>query len=152
MTRGGIPGWRKSLGLLFGAILHKHSGADRAIQLLTSLIAQLQPEQIQLGVVLSDCWRILQGRGKTMADESNAKFRRFCQAAIRPETPVAQRMELALALGRLGDPRIAKDLINSGKHPIPPALGVDFESTRRSPRWGSGMWSSPVQGLTPPGY
>jgi formylglycine-generating enzyme required for sulfatase activity len=113
LTRGGVPGWRKSLGLLFGAILHKHSGARRAIQLLTSLIAQLQPEQIPLGVVLSDCWRILQGRGKTLADESNAKFRQFCQAAIRPETPVAQRMELALALGRLGDPRIANDLSDS---------------------------------------
>ena len=126
--RGGVPEWRKSLGLLFGALLHKHDTADQAIVLLESLIAPLTAEQIQLGIVLSDCWRILKGHGHSPSEQSNEKFRQFCVAAIRPGTPVRERRELALALGRLGDPRIATDLSDSKTWVQEPSTWVILKS------------------------
>ena len=126
--RGGVPEWRISLRLLFGALLRKHKIPDHAIVLLESLIAPLIAEQIQLGIVLSECWRILKGHGYSLSDGSNEKFRQFCVAAIRPGTPVRERRELALALGRLGDPRIATDLSDSKTWVQEPSTWVILKS------------------------
>ena len=41
---------------------------------------------------------------------------------------------------------------NSGKFLIPASLGIDRKSMRRSPRWGSGLWSCRFPGAYAPGY
>ena len=41
---------------------------------------------------------------------------------------------------------------NSGKSLIPASLGIDRKSMRRSPRWGSGLWSCRFPGAYAPGY
>ena len=41
---------------------------------------------------------------------------------------------------------------NSGKSLIAPTLEIDRKSMRRSPRWGSGLWSCRFPGAYAPGY
>ncbi len=110
LERGDIPEWRKSLGFLYGATLNNITIKDRAVRLLTELSEELSISRIRLGIVLCDCWRILHGHDLRLDAEAQQRFVYFCLAAIKPEVRVKDRMELALALGRMGDPRVATDL------------------------------------------
>ena len=107
---GDVPNWRKTLVLLYGAPLHKKTMKEGAIRLLTELSKRLSTSRIQLGLVLCDCWRILHGHGQRLDNEAQQRFVLFCLEAIKPEVPAKDRMELALALGRMSDPRVATDL------------------------------------------
>ena len=110
LERGDIPEWRKSLGFLYGATLNNITIKDRAVRLLTELSEELSIGRIRLGIVLCDCWRILHGHELRLGAEAQQRFVDFCLAAIKSEVPVKDRMELALALGRMGDSRVATDL------------------------------------------
>ncbi len=107
--RGEFPEWRKTLDLLYGALLHKRSTPDQAERLLQELMGELTDERLQRGVVLADCWRVLRGRGKTLDAGVQRRFVDFCVRAVQRETPLKERVELALALGRIGDPRVVDD-------------------------------------------
>ena len=108
--RGEFSEWRKALDLLYGALLHKRSTLDQAERLLKELIGELTDEQMRLAIVLADCWRVLRGRGKTLDDDAQRRFVDFCVRAVQRETPLKERVELALALGRVGDPRVVDNL------------------------------------------
>jgi formylglycine-generating enzyme required for sulfatase activity len=122
LERGDIPEWRKSLGLLYGAPLNNITIKDRAIRLLSDLSKELSIHRLRLGIVLCDCWRILHGHELRLDAEAQQRFVDFCVNAINPEVPAKDRMELALALGRMGDPRVATDLRD-------PATWLDNRST-----------------------
>jgi len=113
--------WRKALDLLYGALLHKRSTPDQAERLLKELIGELTDERLQRGIVLADCWRVLRGRGKTLDADVQRRFVDFCVRAVQRETPLNERVELALALGRVGDPRVVDDLSD-------PAAWVEVEA------------------------
>ncbi len=108
--RGDFAEWRKALGLLYGALLHKRSTTDEAVRLLTEQIGELTDERLRLGIVLADCWRVLRGRGQTLHASVQQRFVEFCVSAVQRDTPLKERAELALALGRIGDPRVVDDL------------------------------------------
>ncbi|MDA1051677.1 MAG: SUMF1/EgtB/PvdO family nonheme iron enzyme [Planctomycetota bacterium] len=108
--RGDVPEWRNTLSALFGSLLAKSTSSDRGIRLLSSLLDALQPETVRLAVVTADCLEILQGRGSTLDAARESAFRDYCLSAIEREVPVKQRLEIGLALGRLGDPRVADDV------------------------------------------
>ena len=108
---GGTPEWRRALTLLFGAWTStRFVSKEEAVHLLTRLINGLKNAEIRLGVVLTDCWRVLHGHELVLPPESQSRLIRFCQTAIKSEVPIAERNELALALGRMGDPRLIGDL------------------------------------------
>ena len=105
--------WRKGLGMCFGALLHKHASTDRAVQLLTGLIETLEETRFQYGVLLADCLNILRGHGASLMGCTQDRFAKFCLHAIDSESPILLRSELAQGLGRIGDPRVARDLKKS---------------------------------------
>ena len=64
----------------------------------------------KLGIVLGDCWRVLRGHGQALNSDVQQRFVEFCPSAIDHEAPIKDRVELALALGRIGNPRVPSSL------------------------------------------
>ncbi len=110
--RGEFAEWRKALALLYGALPHKRSTSDLAVRLLTEQIETLTDDRLRLGIVLADCWRVLRRHGQTLDANVQQKFVEFCVRALQRETPLKERVELAMALGRIGDTRVVTDLSN----------------------------------------
>jgi formylglycine-generating enzyme required for sulfatase activity len=108
--RGAVPEWRSALSFVFGSQLAKHSSPQRSITLLGRLVDALAEDRVGLGVVVGQCLQILMKRGLRLKDEFEERFRDYCLAVIEQETPLRDRLELGLALGHLGDPRIVVDL------------------------------------------
>jgi formylglycine-generating enzyme required for sulfatase activity len=129
--------WRSTLSFTFSSLLAKNASPDRAIRLLAAMIECLGtgkgsgvvfgetpneresglPENDsrplaadRLAIVAADCLEILWGRGAGLRPEDDRRLRDYCLSAIGRETPLKERFELGLALGRLGDPRIVTDL------------------------------------------
>jgi formylglycine-generating enzyme required for sulfatase activity len=98
------------LSLVFASQLAKFSSPHRSIVLLGQLIEMLTEDTLGLSVVVSECLDILQRRGQRLRKELEGKFLEYCLSAIEREVSVRERFQLALALGRLGDPRIVTDL------------------------------------------
>ena len=104
--------WRSALSFVFTSLMSRSVLPDKGIRLLESLIEPLTLEALPLAVVVADCLEILAGRGVGLQDRHVGQFRQLCLDAIEREVPIQPRVELGLALGRLGDPRIVEDLRN----------------------------------------
>ena len=104
--------WRSTLSFAFSSLLAKNASPDRAIRLLAAMIEGLPTGAAadRLAIVAADCLEILWGRGAGLRPEDDRRLRDYCLSAIGRETPLKERFELGLALGRLGDPRIVTDL------------------------------------------
>ena len=102
--------WRSALSFVFTSLMSRSVLPDKGIRLLESLIEPLTLEALPLAVVVADCLEILAGRGVGLQDRHVEQFRQLCLDAIEREVPIQPRVELGLALGRLGDPRIVEDL------------------------------------------
>lgn len=73
-------------------------------------VGELSDDRLRLGVVLADCLRVLRGHGQTLDIGVQQQFVDFCVGAVERESPLKERVELGLALGRIGDPRVVDDL------------------------------------------
>ena len=130
------PEWRSTLSFVFSSLLAKSASPDRAIRLLSAVIEGLQPPADRLAIVAADCLEILWGRGAGLRPEDDQRLREYCLEAIERESPIKERFELGLALGRLGDPRIVTDLrdpaayveIPAGKYRIGDNRKKNYES------------------------
>ena len=102
--------WRSALSFVFTSLMSRNTLPDKGIRLLESLIEPLTLDALPLAVVVADCLEILAGRGVGLQARHVEQFRQLCLDAIERESPIEPRVELGLALGRMGDPRIAEDL------------------------------------------
>jgi formylglycine-generating enzyme required for sulfatase activity len=107
--RASRPEWRTALSFAFGSLLAKSTAPDRAVRLLSEIIAKLTPNSVRQAVVAADCLEVLAGRGAGLRTEDERSFRQYCVAAIEREVPLKERYDLGLALGRIGDPRVPPD-------------------------------------------
>ena len=119
--RGAVAEWRSTLSFVCGAQLAKHSSPHRTITLLSRLVESLHQDDLRLGVVLGDCLQLLLKRGVRLKDEAVNIFRDFCVSAINREVVLQERFQLAIALGRVGDPRIETDIRNPAAYVEVPA-------------------------------
>jgi formylglycine-generating enzyme required for sulfatase activity len=126
VDRANVHEWRSTLTFLFALQLARHSSPQRSIDLLVRLLEELSHDKTGLAVVIGDCLRILLERGFYLKPEKQDAFRQYCESAIEREVPIAERTQLGLALGALGDPRITPDLrdsqgyaeIGAGSYPL----------------------------------
>jgi formylglycine-generating enzyme required for sulfatase activity len=102
--------WRSTLSFVFGSLMARHTLPDKGIRLLQQLIEPLTLDELPLMLVVSDCLEILAGQQVGLQQDHVAKFRQLCRDGITREVELEPRVELGLALGRLGDPRIVEDL------------------------------------------
>ncbi len=127
LQRGASAGWRNTLSFLFGGVVSKFN-PRAGVDLLRDVAGRLElppvdPAQRGLGgsvwnlaIVLGDCLEVLVGRGAEVPEDLSGSFERAVNRAIEQEIAVKDRNTLAVALGRLGDPRIVVDLRVTG-HP-----------------------------------
>ncbi len=125
LTRGTAPGWRNTLSFLFGCTVAKFS-ANTGVEHLKEMAAHTELPPVEaarrgqeagiwnLAIVLGDCLEILSGRDTGIPKELTSFFHDCVFRAIEQEIAVTARNTLAVALGRLGDPRISVDLRTHG--------------------------------------
>lgn len=121
LARGTSPGWRNTLSFLFGCLIEKFS-PHLGVEWLEDLVGRVSLPDVDparrgqeggiwnLALVLGDCLQILVGREVTVPEDLQVFFRTCVLRAIEQEIPIRQRHNLAVAMGRLGDPRIVGDL------------------------------------------
>jgi len=121
VERGRQPGWRNTLSFLFGCLVSKfslHLGVEWLQSAANSTeFPPLAPalrgkpgDFWNQAIVLGDCLQILSGREAAIPDDLSGFFQKCVFQAIEQEIAVKDRHTLAVALGRLGDPRIVLDL------------------------------------------
>ena len=121
LERGVNPGWRNTLGFLFGGLVSKYNasvGVGVLQDVLRSMNTSLkEPSQWKressnwkLALVLGDCLEILMGRGTSVPKDLREFHEKVALRAIELEIEAKDRHTLAVVLGRLGDPRIVEDL------------------------------------------
>ena len=127
IERGQASGWRNTLSFLFGCLVTKFS-PDVGAGLLQAVVKRMELPAVDvyqrgqaggfwnLAIVLGDCLEILIGRKSAVPPDLREFFQRLVMRAIEQEIAVKDRHTLAVALGRLGDPRIVADLRVQG-HP-----------------------------------
>lgn len=120
-ARGPSAGWRNTLAFLFGCLISKFS-PHVGVEWLQTMVQRLPLPAVDpsrrgqsdgvwnLAIVLGDCLQILSGREAAVPAELIGFFQRCVFRAIEQEIAVVDRQALAVALGRLGDPRIVLDL------------------------------------------
>ncbi len=107
------PAWRNTLSFVFGSLVARISwkaGTELLERLLEQIDVDRVADSLGLAVAANDALQILLGRGLQLRDELKDRFQRLAQAAIEQEVELQPRFQLALSLGRLGDPRIVEDL------------------------------------------
>ncbi len=121
LERGPAAGWRNTLSFLFGCLVKKIN-PKAGVELLQDMVSGIRlPEADQsqqgatggvwnLAIVLGDCLEILIGRKVELPRKLCEFFEKVVTQAIAQEIAVKERHTLAVALGRLGDPRIVTDL------------------------------------------
>jgi hypothetical protein len=119
--RGATAGWRNTLSFLFGCLIAK-SSPHVGIECLREVAKRMsfptgdpsrrgQDAEIwKLAILIGDCLQILLGREAAIPDGLTSFFQKCVFQAIEQEIGVKDRHTLAVALGRLGDPRIVVDL------------------------------------------
>lgn len=119
--RGETAGWRNTLVFLFGCLVatfKAHAGVE-CLQGIRGRMRLPSPNKSQRGqqggvwnqaIVLGDCLQILAGRDAAIPDDLTTFFQSCVFQAVEQEIAVRDRHTLAVALGRLGDPRIELDL------------------------------------------
>jgi formylglycine-generating enzyme required for sulfatase activity len=119
--RSASAGWRNTCSFLFGCLVAKtsrHVGVEFLQEFAKHLelpaVAANQrgePGGVWNGaIVLGDCLEILSGREAAIPSDLAQFFRECVFGAIEQEIAIEDRAVLAVALGRLGDPRIDADL------------------------------------------
>src|SRR5262249_36958723 len=125
--------WRNTLTFVFGAILSRRS-LERAIELLSQLIARAEPDHVGLQAVVAECIDILLGKGIRLRPEHEGAFVQQCLRAIETQVPIRERVILGETLGRLGDPRL-KEWSDPARWITIPAgsfwMGAQNNDTRR---------------------
>lgn len=109
------PEWRNTLSFLFASLLAKNATPDQALELLRALLAEATQRgpsdatALGLAIAAGDALEILLGQ-KIEVPDALCEFQAFCRRAIDDSATVRERNQLALLLGRLGDPRVVSDL------------------------------------------
>jgi formylglycine-generating enzyme required for sulfatase activity len=80
------------------------------VRLLANLIDVCDDTTLGLLVVIAECAEILLGRGVRLQSPSEARFRALCLHAVDRNVAIRERWLLGMALGRIGDPRMAVDM------------------------------------------
>jgi hypothetical protein len=107
LQRGEVPAWRSTLHFLSGALARK---PQRMNAFLAQWSAALPNEGWGLALVVWDALQIAQSQNLAVDQKLKTRFVSVVLDAIEREAPLAQRHELGLALGHLGDPRLVEDL------------------------------------------
>ncbi|MFN7768885.1 MAG: SUMF1/EgtB/PvdO family nonheme iron enzyme [Planctomycetaceae bacterium] len=106
-TRGNQPAWRSTIQFLSGALAKRPA---RLLSLLGQLCCELPDDAWNLALVIWDAVQIAQAREITVPMEVRERLVATALNAIEREATLAQRHELGLSLGHLGDPRVPKDV------------------------------------------
>jgi hypothetical protein len=109
-TRGNVAPWRSTLNFVFGALAKSPA---KAVPLLETLIGGLKQGEERLGLVAWDAIQILDKQKTPWSATTRDQFVQFCVQSLTDEVSLRERHELGLALGMLGDPRIAVDVRTS---------------------------------------
>ncbi|HND53773.1 MAG TPA: NACHT domain-containing protein, partial [Pirellulaceae bacterium] len=112
LNRVDQPEWRITLSFLFNALFATRTTPDRGIKLWGEMLAKAAADNLNAALVAHDALEILRGRRINVDPGMVDRFREVCVHAIEGEVPIKPRLELASALSRLGDPRVADDLRN----------------------------------------
>jgi formylglycine-generating enzyme required for sulfatase activity len=129
LHRAESPNWRNTLSFVFGCLVSKFS-PHRGVELLRRMVERMQPRlpvaapdrRLEGGafwnqaMVLGECLEILLGRKAAVPEDLREFLIKVATQAIDQEIPVKDRHAMAVAMGRLGDPRIVVDLRAHG-HP-----------------------------------
>jgi hypothetical protein len=119
--RAKIAGWRNTCSFLFGCLVAKTS-RHVGVEFLQEFAKHLELPAVddnqggQSGgvwnqaIVLGDCLDILSGREAAIPDDLAGLFQECVFRAIKHEIAIEDRAVLAVALGRLGDPRAVVDV------------------------------------------
>jgi hypothetical protein len=140
--RGDRPEWRGALAFLFGALLASNELPDEAVDLLSGLVQSVDEQAVSLQIVLGRCLEILIRRRLRLHAGIEDRFRQLCVSAIDREVDLRDRLQLALALGRIGDPRIIQDLRDRAAYvEVPPGIyRVGEKDETRSIRLEEPLW------------
>ncbi len=127
--RGVESGWRQNLCFVFESLLDsplRQTALDRLAALIPPLRSRCETQGERSGgvwnlaILMGDCLQLLKEREGDVPEALRSCFIDCVFRAIDQEISVRERQTLALALGRLDDPRIALDLrVPDGpeKHP-----------------------------------
>jgi hypothetical protein len=107
LTRGVVAEWHSTLNFLCGAIAHD---VEQLNLLLHDLTCELPDGAWNLALVVWDAVQIAASRKLAIPQTVQDRLVAIALDAIEREAPLAQRHELGLALGHLGDPRLVEDL------------------------------------------
>ena len=112
VQRASRPEWRTTLSMAFASLGARFSSC-LSVDLLEILVRYAEPKAESVGLlqVAADCLEILNARHIALKKELKEKFEQDCCTVIEKEiSPLDSRHQLALTLGRVGDPRIVADL------------------------------------------
>ena len=108
-----LAGWRPTLSFLFDrrvAQLGWQSGTPLFQRMVTEIAKRSLASSLGLATCAADALGILLDLKLMLKEELLAPFRTVCLAAIEQEVELKPRIDLARALGRIGDPRVASDI------------------------------------------
>lgn len=121
LMRAHAAGWRNTLSFVFGCLVatfKSHAGLE-CLKQFAGRLELPAPDPSRRGeeggvwnsaVVLGDCLQILAGRKAAIPEDLTDLFQDCVEQAVEQEIAVKDRQTLAVALGRLGDPRVTVDL------------------------------------------
>ena len=137
-----LIGWRPTLSFLFDRRVAQ-LGWQSGTPLIKRAVAEIEKRSLAKSVGLACCAAdavgLLLDLKLNLQEELLAPFRTVCLAAIDQEVELKPRIDLARALGRIGDPRVANDLrdaedpntwvtVQPGKYPLGDAeIQKEFE-------------------------
>ena len=111
--RSPLTGWRPTLLFLFDRRVSQ-LGWQSGTPLLKRMVGEIEQKSLAnslgLATCAADALGILLDLKLQLQEELLAPFRQICLAAIDQGIELKARVDLARALGRIGDPRIATDL------------------------------------------
>ncbi len=154
VQRASVAGWRNTCSFLFGCLVAKTS-RHVGVEFLQEFAKRLELPAVDTSqrgqpggvwnqaIVLGDCLEILSGREAAIPSDLAGFFQDCVFRAIEQEIAIPDRAVLAVALGRLGDPRIELDLRWAG-HPDehPGYVKISVGDYRIGDNDKSGYWES----------
>ena len=114
VERSSSANWRPTLRFLFARRIAERGIEDGGLPLLAKLLSRISPANIRqttgLASVIVDGLEMLLDRGTVLQPDIREPMIQICLAAINQEIDNRPRFELALMLGRIGDPRVPESL------------------------------------------
>ena len=111
-----LAGWRPTLSFLFDrrvAQLGWQSGTPLIKRAVAEIEKRSLAKSLGLACCAADAVGLLLDLKLNLQGELLAPFRKVCLAAIEQEVELKPRIDLAKALGRIGDSRVANDIRNT---------------------------------------